>query len=189
MIIPVSNIEIDENKFDLSVFWPIGLVAMLFIGLVCFVGAIVGFLLVRSNRGSVQSADNATSMAVVTEQPIISPPITMLTSPPTNNAPLFATNAPTLPNHPIETSKPTQTFALISNEIAIEVNLRNSPGFSSKNDAKDVITKIPKGEIVEILSGPKNADGLNWWQVSWHGYEGWMADHTASGKRILIFNP
>lgn len=77
-------------------------------------------------------------------------------------------------------------FATISHEIQM-VSLRRTPGYVNKNDT-DVIVEIPEGERVRIISGPSKADGLNWWRVEWNGYEGWMAEKTASGKKILIFD-
>lgn len=80
----------------------------------------------------------------------------------------------------------TTTIAWIYNEVP-EVNLRRSPGYIDKDESQDVITKIPAGEPVEILDGPFQADGLDWWLVSWNGMEGYLADHTGSGQTILIF--
>lgn len=78
-------------------------------------------------------------------------------------------------------------YAQISSEVE-EVNLRRSPGYITKTDS-DVIVKIPQGSKVQIISGPEYADDLAWWYISWNGYEGWVADHTGSGRTILIFDP
>lgn len=77
--------------------------------------------------------------------------------------------------------------AKISSEVE-EVNLRHSPGYLNKNEYTDVIIKIPKGSIVEILDGPIEKDGLTWWKVSWNGDIGWIADHTGQGRTIMIFD-
>lgn len=79
-------------------------------------------------------------------------------------------------------------FARISGHVE-EVNLRSSPGYAEKDDAKDVIIKIPSSAIVEVVDGPKSADGLDWWHVSWNGYTGWIAEYTGNGRKIMIFNP
>jgi hypothetical protein len=79
-------------------------------------------------------------------------------------------------------------IARISSDVE-EVNMRFTPGYESKNDNTDVVTKIPSSAIVEILDGPKSADGLKWWYVRWNGYEGWVAEKTGSGRTILVFNP
>jgi len=121
---------------------------------------------------------------------------------PTNTSTIFPTDTPTLINTikpPTNTPKPTTSnpqttptianlFAQISSEL-IEVNLRKSPGYVSKNDAIDVVVKIPGGALLEILDGPSSADNLEWWRVSWNGYEGWIAEKTGSGRMILFFEP
>jgi hypothetical protein len=88
------------------------------------------------------------------------------------------------------TSGPAQsslaTQAQISNEVYYAA-LRLTPGYSDKNNDVDLLANVPAEAIVEILGGPVQADGLNWWNVSWNGTSGWMADHTGSGKTILIF--
>jgi hypothetical protein len=96
---------------------------------------------------------------------------------------LISSNNPISANN--NTSKPAQ--ARISNEVYYAA-LRKSLGYSNKDDT-DVLASIPAGSTVQILSGPKTADGLNWWQVSWNGISGWIADHTGSGKTIMIFLP
>ena len=68
-----------------------------------------------------------------------------------------------------------------------KVNLRRTPGFSNKSPS-DSIYEIPCGEYVELLGDTQNADGLKWWNIKWNSYIGWVADHTVSGKTILIFN-
>ncbi len=67
------------------------------------------------------------------------------------------------------------------------VNLRKSPGFSNKDDKKDVVVVIASGEEVKIISGPKIADGINWWYADWNGYKGWIAERRSSGGLILDF--
>lgn len=66
--------------------------------------------------------------------------------------------------------------------------LRKSPGYSSKDDSVDIIYKINCGQQLLLLGDSQRADGLTWWKVSWSGYVGWMADHTGSGRTILVFN-
>lgn len=87
---------------------------------------------------------------------------------------------------PAQSSSGTQ--AQISNEVYYAA-LRQSPGYSNKNNDIDLLANVPAGDIVQILDGPEQADGLNWWHVSWNGITGWMADHTGSGKTIMIFLP
>jgi hypothetical protein len=91
---------------------------------------------------------------------------------------------PSSPSSPSSSS----SFARISGEVA-EVNMRSSPGYTNKDDSRDVIAKIPSGATVEILDGPYTVDGLNWWHVSWSGKKGYIAEKTGSGRTIMIFNP
>jgi len=69
-----------------------------------------------------------------------------------------------------------------------KVNLRRTPGYKNKSES-DSIYEIPCGEYVELLGDTKNIDNLKWWKVKWKEYIGWIADHTTSGKVILIFDP
>lgn len=87
---------------------------------------------------------------------------------------------------PVRLSSSSST-AHISNEV-VEVNLRRSPGYVNKNDNSDVIVKISSGQTVEIIGGPSSADGLTWWNIYWLGNSGWVADHTGSGRKILVFD-
>jgi hypothetical protein len=68
-----------------------------------------------------------------------------------------------------------------------KVNLRKSPGYANKNDNKDVIVEIPCGEYLNLQLETRFADELTWWKVNWRSYEGWVSDHTGSGKTILTF--
>lgn len=70
-------------------------------------------------------------------------------------------------------------------EIKIS-NLRKSPGYVDKDDTKDVISEIPCEQFVELLGETKYVDDLTWWKVKWRDYEGWMSEHTGSGKVILV---
>ena len=68
-----------------------------------------------------------------------------------------------------------------------KANLRKSPGYVDKDDSKDVIVEIPCKQFVELLGQTKYVDGLTWWKVKWRDFEGWMSDHTGSGRLILVF--
>jgi hypothetical protein len=85
-----------------------------------------------------------------------------------------------------DTAAATTTTARISCVNIAEVNLRKSPGYITKSE-DDSILHIPCGESVTVIRGPSHTDGLDWWYISWNGYEGWMADHTGTGTIILIF--
>jgi hypothetical protein len=86
-----------------------------------------------------------------------------------------------------DSSPSAERFARITFDVE-EVNLRKTPGYLYK-DQGDIITTISAGELVQVVSGPKSADGLSWWLVTWQGSTGWMADHTGSGRTILDFTP
>jgi hypothetical protein len=95
------------------------------------------------------------------------------------------------------TLRPTRTPTSLSYPVAViscankiyKVNLRRTPGYKNKDEATDSIYEIPCGESVELLGDKKEVDQLTWWKIRWNDYTGWVADHTASGKTILIFNP
>lgn len=84
-------------------------------------------------------------------------------------------------------SSPADTLAQISCTDVKKVNLRKSPGYINKNDNKDIVREVPCGEYVRLLGENEVKDDLNWWKVDWNGYKGWIADHTGSGKVILVF--
>ena len=180
---------------------------------------VIGLALIFSNRQSWQTADasaitvissgsaegtsssssrNSNVLPTYTSAPTYTPLPTYTalsptntprpTSRPTNTAkPSTKTPEPTT-ERPLITPTASNPSARISSEM-IEVNLRKSPGYVSKNDAVDVVTKIPAGAYLEILEGPRPADNLQWWRVSWNGYEGWIAEKTGSGRIILEFEP
>ena len=81
----------------------------------------------------------------------------------------------------------TSNWATISCDVP-QASLRNSPGYIDKNDSIDVLVIIDCGQRVKLLGENQIADDITWWRISWNGYTGWMADHTGSGKLILIFN-
>lgn len=66
-------------------------------------------------------------------------------------------------------------------------NLRAVPGWRAKAP-DDVVAELVPGARVELLSGPRQADGLAWWQVreATNGTEGWIAEVTAGGYRALV---
>jgi len=95
----------------------------------------------------------------------------------------------------LPTSEPTKTvinsskYAKVSCAQIYNVNLRRTPGYVGKDNSTDSIYEVPCGETVELLGPTQHVDSLTWWKVSWNGYTGWIADHTASGKIIIDFNP
>lgn len=96
------------------------------------------------------------------------------------------TSTPTLPAVTANLSQGKYEAQISCEEIS-KVNLRKSPGYANKNDNKDVIIEIPCGEFLHLQTETKFVDGLTWWKVNWKSYEGWVSDHTGSGKVILVF--
>lgn len=78
-------------------------------------------------------------------------------------------------------------YGRISTEVE-QVKLRRTPGTSGKDDLTDLVDKISSGELVQIIGGPVQKDGLTWWEIIWNGKTGWIADHTYSGKVIIVFS-
>ncbi len=66
----------------------------------------------------------------------------------------------------------------------VGVRMRKTPGYKGK-PADDVIIIVPPNTVLEVLDGPKEADALRWWRVRWGTHEGWMAEFSARGTRLL----
>ena len=65
---------------------------------------------------------------------------------------------------------PATKTALVKGTGGDGLNMRDTP---SKTGAK--ITSIKDGEKVTIKDGPKDADGLTWYQIEYNGKTGWAA--------------
>ncbi|MCB0082618.1 MAG: hypothetical protein KDE47_16870 [Caldilineaceae bacterium] len=81
------------------------------------------------------------------------------------------------------------TGVMLRNVTNTNVRIRQTPGNLSKPDG-DIVAGIPAGGRVEVIGGPTTADGLTWWLVRYTAdngqvVEGWSAEVTASGLRIL----
>ena len=69
------------------------------------------------------------------------------------------------------------------------VNLRRSPGYLNK-PINDVITAVPAGAELNLLSGSSRTDdGLIWWRVAYEGNsqrrEGWLAQFSPTAIPLL----
>lgn len=66
-------------------------------------------------------------------------------------------------------------------------NLRATPGWRNKAQ-DDVLAELTPGHRLELLTGPRQVDGLAWWQVRdpENGMEGWVAEVTAGSYRALV---
>lgn len=104
------------------------------------------------------------------------------------SAPIVVTSTPAISTKTATPENSLKNYVTISCEEDItQAALRKSPGYSTKDDNIDIIYKIDCGQRLELLGLNQKADGLTWWQVSWNGYTGWMADYTGSGRTILLF--
>ncbi len=66
----------------------------------------------------------------------------------------------------------------------VGVRMRKSPGYKGKAST-DVVVVVPPHSVLEVTGGPSKKDGLIWWQVRYRGLNGWMAEATANGIRLL----
>ena len=74
-------------------------------------------------------------------------------------------------------------------ETLAYVRLRKTPGYVDK-PPDDMITDLWQGTAVAILSGPRLADGLAWWEVRVQTEDGetvcgWMAQNSPEGLPLL----
>lgn len=64
-------------------------------------------------------------------------------------------------------------------KATLTVNLRQSPGFEGKT-ADDIVRQVQAGEILSVIGGPEQRDGLTWWMVG-----GWIAESSPTQVRLL----
>ncbi len=95
--------------------------------------------------------------------------------------------APTATSAPANVVSTSHSASVSCADRLYFVRLRRSPGYNNKDEVLDTVAEVPCGEFLEILDGPTQKDNLNWYEVSWNGLTGWMADHTSTGKVVLIF--
>ncbi|MBV7330239.1 N-acetylmuramidase family protein [Chloroflexi bacterium TSY] len=72
--------------------------------------------------------------------------------------------------------------------MLVALNVRRSPGYIHK-PANDVVHLLEVGEVVNLLRGPWQVDGLTWWQVDgltwWQVDGGYVSDMAPSGLPLL----
>jgi len=156
-----------------------------------FIGLI--FLAVFGAYIKLRSPGTTTAQLTVTESQVTSTVI-RFTAPPessaisaVNSVQLISTSTPSPATDSVNNFAQTNYEAQISCDEISKVNLRKSPGYANKNDNKDVIIEIPCGESLTLQLETRFVDELTWWKVNWRSYEGWVSDHTGSGKTILTF--
>jgi hypothetical protein len=77
-----------------------------------------------------------------------------------------------------------QAGDIVHNITSTRVNIRLSPGHLGK-PAGDILGQANPGDTLEILGDSATQDNLTWWRVRFQGIEGWVAEATASGVKIL----
>lgn len=160
-----------------------------FINIGIFIGLI--FLGIFGAYIKLRSPDIAIAQLPATETQV-TPTVIRFTASPASTATsainaVQVTSTPSTVTDSVNNFTQTNYEAQISCEEISKVNLRKSPGYANKNDNKDVIVEIPCGEFLKLQLETRFADELTWWKVNWESYEGWVSDHTGSGKTILTF--
>jgi hypothetical protein len=90
---------------------------------------------------------------------------------------------------PVEGAAGFAIGSAVRNATNSRVNIRQTPGYLGKPD-DDVLAQLQPGDRMLVLDGISVADGLNWWRIQKTGdgalpVEGWVAEATASGVKIL----
>ena len=151
------------------------------------VGIIILILMVTGNR-----VDAGPSPVSMNTPKIITVVVTATSRPSTETEKKVSTpTARTILPSKTPTAYEEQDKSYVTISCAEDISqaaLRKSPGYASKDDAVDIIYKVDCGQQLLLLGDSQHADGLRWWKVSWNGYVGWMADHTGSGRTILVFD-
>lgn len=62
--------------------------------------------------------------------------------------------------------------------------MRRSPGNKSKDDSDIIATLFPP-ERYEVIDGPQAKDTLTWWKLTGLFDEGWVAEYSDSGIRLI----
>lgn len=152
-----------------------------------------GILLSRSDGWSagktktVESNDGGIQFTYTITRSLTDTSVQSLTSVKPTSSPRTSSSAPAATIKPPQTNNSIGTASISCANRLYVVRLRKSPGYKQKDDTTDTVAEIPCGESVKILDGPTKKDNLNWYQVSWKGKTGWVADYTSTGKLILIF--
>jgi hypothetical protein len=90
---------------------------------------------------------------------------------------------------PVEGTAGFAIGSAVRNATNSRVNIRRAPGYLGKPD-DDVLAQLQPGDRMVVLEGASIADGLNWWRIRTTSgntlpVEGWVAEATASGVKIL----
>jgi len=173
--------------------WSVLLMLMLVVGAVaCVVVAILGL---GGRSAPTAPPEFVVLSAVPSNMPAVTIPSLLATS--TLPAQFQATDAgnfvlagPTL--EPIiytETPTPAPQIAIGSTVEIIGnqgINIRNNPGTDN-----GVVTVANPGEQYTVLDGPRQSNGLNWWQLTdqARGIIGWAADNDGTTDLFQVVTP
>ena len=112
-----------------------------------------------------------------TQAPTLRPTLPILLATPTSSSVLPSVAPPTQSVVATPTGQPTATGGLaVGDKVQVTgtsgvLNMRDGPGTGYK-----IVGSLREGAIVEILDGPKEANGYTWWQVrNEAGTVGWAA--------------
>lgn len=93
-------------------------------------------------------------------------------------------DTPTPTVRPTSTPEPEPTQAPIAVEDTVEVSGTGGSGLRMRAGAgqgHDVVKLLQEGAVLEVIGGPKEADGFTWWQVRDEvGESGWVASTYVS---------
>jgi len=67
--------------------------------------------------------------------------------------------------------------------------VRRSPGNKGKDDSVDIIATLFPPQSYEVIDGPQAKDGLIWWKLKGLFGEGWVAEYSGSGIRLVAPSP
>ena len=169
----------DNRRSFLGPLAALGVGGVIMLVALLVVGALILSAINSGSSGGPTSYDPPASY--ITEEPATAVSLDEPVAPPEESVQSNSSNS----SAPVEQQP--KEYATISCAQISFVNLRRTPGYTGKDDSVDSLYEVPCGETVELLGPTKKADGLTWWNVSWNGYTGWIADHTGSGKVILDF--
>jgi hypothetical protein len=114
---------------------------------------------------------------------------------PAGAVPTYAPGIPTPTNRPLGSGASSVSFSCepgiqvgrTARVMYQAVRLRETPGYIGKNDSEDTVLFLKRDDIVSVISGPEQRDGLCWWRVQFGGFVGWAADHSNDG--LLLLSP
>jgi hypothetical protein len=119
-----------------------------------------------------EADSDATATPTASESPAVA------TSPLTAPSPsLIATSAPAVSAPPVGSELAIGGYA----EVLVNgLRVRAAPGTGA-----EVRGSVDAGEVVQVVGGPADADGLRWWEISIAELRGYVASAGADGTLYL----